>query len=78
MVEPLVILDINSSMRDLLGKTEREVVNKPARDEFPEFPISIKSCIQVTYARVEAEFELEGNIVHYEWTSGPSLTAARN
>lgn len=78
MVEPLVILDnknavvdINSSMLALLGKSERDVMGKQARDVFKDFPIPIKSYSQVTYARAEAEFKLGGKSVHYELTVWP-------
>lgn len=78
MVEPLVILDnrnvvidINSSMLALLGKTEQDVIGNQARDVFNDFPIPIKSYTQVTYARAEAEFKLGGKSVHYELTVWP-------
>jgi PAS domain S-box-containing protein/putative nucleotidyltransferase with HDIG domain len=78
MVEPLVILDnknivvdINSSMLVLLGKPERDVVGRPARDVFDDFPIPIKTYTSVTYARAEAEFKLGGKSVHYELTVWP-------
>jgi PAS domain S-box-containing protein/putative nucleotidyltransferase with HDIG domain len=78
MVEPLVILDnknsivdINSSMLALLGKSERDVVGKLARDVFNDFPIPIKAYSSVTYARAEAEFNLGGKSVHYELTVWP-------
>jgi len=78
MVEPLVILDnknsivdINSSMLVLLGKTERDVVGKQAKDVFQDFPIPIKTFTSVTYARAEAEFKIGGKSVHYELTVWP-------
>lgn len=78
MVEPLVILDtknsivdINSSMLVLLGKTERDVIGKPANDVFQDFPIPIKTFTSVTYARAEAEFNIGGRSVHYELTVWP-------
>lgn len=78
LVEPLVILDnkniivdINSSMLVLLEKSERDVIGKQARDVFQDFPIPIKSYTQVTYARAEAEFKLEGKTVYYELTVWP-------
>jgi len=78
LVEPLVILDnkntivdINSSMLVLLEKSEYDVIGKQARDVFQDFPIPIKSYTQVTYARAEAEFKLEGKTVYYELTVWP-------
>jgi PAS domain S-box-containing protein len=76
MVEPVVVLDnrnnivdINSSMLALLGKTD--VVGKPAREIFSEFPIPIKQYLQTSYARTEAIFELGGVQIHYEMTVWP-------
>ncbi|MCI0476387.1 MAG: HD domain-containing protein, partial [Anaerolineales bacterium] len=78
LVEPVVILnnqnlivDINSSMLDLMGETARNVIGKPAREVFADFPIPIKQHTQTSYARAEAIFEIGGKEIHYELTVWP-------
>jgi PAS domain S-box-containing protein/putative nucleotidyltransferase with HDIG domain len=78
MVEPVVILDnnnlvsdTNSAMLSLLGKKSQEVIGKPARDIFADFPIPIKQYMQVSYASAEAYFDFGGVTVCYELTVWP-------
>jgi PAS domain S-box-containing protein/putative nucleotidyltransferase with HDIG domain len=78
MVDPVVIvdnqnniLDINSSMLVLLGKTSSEVIGKKVKDIFDEFPIPIKLYAYVSYARAEAMFQIAGKDVFYELTVWP-------
>ncbi|MFN8413690.1 MAG: histidine kinase N-terminal 7TM domain-containing protein [Anaerolineales bacterium] len=78
MVEPVVILDnqnnivdINSSMLALLGKSSEDVIGEPARIIFDDFPIPIKMYTQVSYARAEATFTLGGKNIYYELTVWP-------
>jgi putative nucleotidyltransferase with HDIG domain/PAS domain S-box-containing protein len=84
MVEPVVILDnknlvvdINSSMLALLGKSSDEVIGSPAKIIFNNFPIPIKKYTQVTYARDEATFELGGKSIYYELTVWPLFNARK-
>lgn len=84
MVEPVVILDnksnvvdINSSMLALLGKTAQEVVGGAARDVFDEFPIPIKMYTQVSYARAEATFDIGSKHIYYELTVWPLYDARK-
>jgi PAS domain S-box-containing protein/putative nucleotidyltransferase with HDIG domain len=85
MVEPVVIVDnknlivdINISMLDLLGMLSSDVVGKPARQVFQDFPIPIKQHLQTAYARAEASFEIGGRDVHYEMTVWPMRDAHKN
>ena len=85
MVEPIVLLnnqhrviDINSSMLDLLGKPAEEVIGRPAKEVFADFPIPIKLYTHVSYARAEASFQLGGRNVHYEMTVWPIYDSNRN
>jgi putative nucleotidyltransferase with HDIG domain/PAS domain S-box-containing protein len=78
MVEPVVILDnnnlivdANAAMLDLLDKEPNEVIGKPAREIFADFPIPIKQYMQVSYARAEATFVIGGIDVFYELTVWP-------
>jgi PAS domain S-box-containing protein/putative nucleotidyltransferase with HDIG domain len=82
MVEPVVILDnknlvvdINSSMLALLGKPSEDVIGKPAKEIFDDFPIPIKLYTQTSYARAEASFPLGGKAIHYELTVWPLFNA---
>lgn len=84
MVEPVVILDnksnvvdINSSMLALLGRTAQEVIGGAARDVFDDFPIPIKMYTQVSYARAEATFDIGNKHIHYELTVWPLYNARR-
>ena len=78
MVEPVVILDnksnvvdINSSMLALLGRTAHEVIGGAAREVFDDFPIPIKMYTQVSYARAEATFDIGNKHIYYELTVWP-------
>jgi PAS domain S-box-containing protein/putative nucleotidyltransferase with HDIG domain len=80
MVEPVVILDnnnlvsdANTAMLSLLGREPDEVIGKPAREIFADFPIPIKQYMQVSYARTEANFMVGGVNVCYELTVWPIL-----
>jgi PAS domain S-box-containing protein/putative nucleotidyltransferase with HDIG domain len=84
MVEPVVILDnknlvvdINSAMLALLGKSSGEVIGHPAKEIFNDFPIPIKMYTHVTYARDEATFELGGKNICYELTVWPMFNARK-
>ncbi|MFN8382364.1 MAG: histidine kinase N-terminal 7TM domain-containing protein [Anaerolineales bacterium] len=84
MVEPVVILDnksnvvdINSSMLALLGKTAQEVVGGSAREIFDDFPIPIKMYMHVSYARAEATFNLGSKSIYYELTVWPLYNARK-
>ncbi len=84
MVEPIVLLnnqhqvvDINSSMLDLLGKRADEVIGESAKEVFTDFPIPIKLYTHVSYARAETSFEVGGKTVHYEMTVWPLYDADR-
>lgn len=84
MVEPVVILDnksnvvdINSSMLALLGKTAQEVIGGSAREIFDDFPIPIKMYMQVSYARAEATFNLGSKSIYYELTVWPLYNARK-
>jgi PAS domain S-box-containing protein/putative nucleotidyltransferase with HDIG domain len=78
MVDPVVILDnrnniidINRAMLELLGRKSVDVIGKPVREIFDEFPIPIKLYGHVSHARVESSFEVRGRTVHYELTVWP-------
>jgi len=78
MVDPVVILDnqhivvdINTSMLDLLDKKANEVIGNPAKQVFDNFPIPIKRFTHVSYAREETTFEVGGKNVYYEMTVWP-------
>jgi PAS domain S-box-containing protein len=84
MVEPVVILDkgnkivdINSAMLALLGRTADDVVGKSAKEVFDDFPIPIKMYTHVSYARAEATYELGGLNIHYELTVWPLYNIRR-
>jgi len=84
MVEPVVILDkqnmivdVNSAMLALLGKTANEVIGESAKEVFDDFPIPIKMYTHVSYARAEAAFELGGLNIHYELTVWPLYNARK-
>ena len=78
MVEPVVILDnqnrivdINTAMLDLLGRSATTVIGEPAKEVFENFPIPIKMYTHVSYARAEATFQIAGRDVYYEMTVWP-------
>jgi PAS domain S-box-containing protein len=78
MVEPVVILDkknkivdVNTAMLALLGRAANDVVGRPAKEIFDNFPIPIKMYTHVSYARTEATYELGGLTIHYELTVWP-------
>jgi PAS domain S-box-containing protein len=84
MVEPVVILDnqhrvvdINTSMLDLLGQSAVDVVGKSAKEVFVDFPIPIKLYTHVSYARAETTFQIGSRNVHYEMTVWPLYDANR-
>ena len=78
MVDPVVILDnqhmvvdINTTMLNLLDKKANEVIGRPAKQVFDDFPIPIKRYTHVSYAREETSFEVGGKSVYYEMTVWP-------
>lgn len=78
LVDPIVILDkknhvvdINTSMLDLLDKQAKDIIGEPAKEVFASFPIPIKQYTQVSYARTETSFEMNGKDIHYELTIWP-------
>ncbi|MBI5824505.1 MAG: HD domain-containing protein [Chloroflexi bacterium] len=78
MLDPVVILgndnlvvDINRSMLDLLGRNVNEVIGQPAKEIFADYSIPIRLYLHVTHARADSAFELSGNTVHYELTVSP-------
>ncbi len=78
IVDPVVILDkhnrvidINLSMLALLDKTSNEVVGEPAAKVFENSPIPIKMYANVSYARAETSFLMNGREIHYEMTVWP-------
>lgn len=84
LVEPVVILDnksnivdINSAMLALLDKKALDVIGKPAKLVFENFPIPIKQYTQSSYARTEASFEFGGMNIHYELTVWPIYNARK-
>lgn len=84
LADPVVILDkhnnvvdINTSMLALMGKTASEVIGESARTVFEHFPIPIKMYSSVSYARTEAEFELNGRNAVYELTIWPMYNNAK-
>lgn len=72
-----LIVDLNRSMLDLLGRDVNEVIGQPAKQVFENFPIPIRMYMQVTYARAEAAFELNGKLIHYELTVWPLYNDVR-
>jgi PAS domain S-box-containing protein len=78
IVDPVVILDnqnhvmdINSAMLVLMEKEADDVIGKPAKVVFENFPIPIKMYTHVTYARTEASFEFRNKQIYYELTIWP-------
>jgi putative nucleotidyltransferase with HDIG domain/PAS domain S-box-containing protein len=78
LVEPVVILDnnnlivdANTSMLELLGKKSEDVIGKPAKEIYADFPIPIKQYMQVSYASAEANFTIGNVQVYYELTVWP-------
>jgi PAS domain S-box-containing protein/putative nucleotidyltransferase with HDIG domain len=85
MLDPVVILDnqnlivdINAAMLALLGSKAGEVIGKPAKTVFADFPIPIKLYTHVSHARTETLFELHGKKIHYEMTVWPLYSAGKN
>lgn len=84
LADPVVILDannnvvdINSAMLDLMDKAAGDVIGKPAKAVFDNFPIPIKMYTHVSYARTEAVFEINHKQIHYELTIWPLYNAKR-
>jgi PAS domain S-box-containing protein len=84
MVDPVVILDnqhqvvdVNSSMLALLGMNANDIIGKPAKSVFDNFPIPIKMYTHVSYARTEAIFKLQGKEIHYEMTVWPLYNSSK-
>jgi PAS domain S-box-containing protein len=84
MMEPVVILDnqhqvvdINAAMLALMGMNANDVIGKPAKIVFDNFPIPIKMYTHVSYARTEAIFNLQGKEIHYELTVWPLYNASK-
>ncbi len=71
------IIDINSSMLDLMGKTSAEVIGASAKKVFDDFPIPIKLYSSVSYARTETSFTVNEKTVHYEMSVWPILNEKR-
>lgn len=78
IVDPVVILDnqnnvmdVNTAMLVLMEKEASEVIGKPAKAVFENFPIPIKLFTHVTYARTEACFEFRKKQIYYELTVWP-------
>jgi len=78
LVDPVVILDkrnlvvdLNQSMVDLLGKSPESVIGEPAEKVFDNFPIPIKSFSYISHARTETVFNLGRKDIHYELTIWP-------
>ncbi len=78
MVDPVVILgrqhviiDINRAMLDLLGLKSEHVIGRSAKEIFADFSIPIKIYTDVSYARVEAKFQIEKKSVCYEMSVWP-------
>ncbi|MBL8061565.1 MAG: HD domain-containing protein [Anaerolineales bacterium] len=78
LVDPVVILDkqnnvvdINTSMLNLLDKKASDVIGEPAKKVFDNFPIPIKMYTHVSYARTETVFEINHKQIHYELTIWP-------
>ncbi|GAB4541014.1 MAG: hypothetical protein Fur002_08680 [Anaerolineales bacterium] len=85
MVEPVVVLDndnivvdVNTSMLDLLDMQSAQVIGKPAKEVFENFPIPIKKYLQTIYTRAESQFQIDGKTVHYEMTAWPLQDAQKN
>ncbi|MBT3336443.1 MAG: HD domain-containing protein [Anaerolineae bacterium] len=72
-----IIVDINSSMLDLLGKPSSSVIGKSAKTIFANFPIPIKLYSSVSHARTETSFDISGKTVHYEMSIWPILNTRR-
>jgi PAS domain S-box-containing protein len=84
LVDPVVILDnknhvvdINTSMLTLLDRKADEVIGEPAKKVFDKFPIPIKLYTNVSYARAETSFEINGKPIHYELTVWPLFNAKK-
>ena len=80
IMDPVVILDnsnmivdINRSMLDLLGKQAHKVIGQKAKVIFDDFPIPIKLYSSVSYARAEATFNLSGKSIYYEMSVWPIM-----
>ncbi len=78
IIDPVVILDndnfivdINRAMLDLLGMPSSDVIGQSAKKIFTDFPIPIRLYLAVSYACVEASFEISGKTVYYEMSVLP-------
>ncbi len=85
LADPVVILDnrnmvidINRAMLDLLGIESGQAIGHPAKTVFADSPIPIKLHMQVTYARTDTLFKLQGKTVSYELTVWPMYDQRRN
>ena len=66
------IVDVNSSMLTLIGKTANEVIGKPASLIFESLAIPINSNVNLlASARTETVFEIGGFNIFYETTELP-------
>ena len=72
-----IVVDINTAMLDLMGKSSNQVIGEPAKVVFDNFPIPIKMYSHVSYARTEAVFEINHKQIHYELTIWPLYNARR-
>lgn len=72
-----IVVDVNSAMLDLMGKTANQVIGEPAKIVFDNFPIPIKMYTHVSYARTEAIFEINHKQIHYELTIWPLYNTKR-
>jgi PAS domain S-box-containing protein len=84
MMDPVVILDnqhqvvdINLAMLALMGVDANDVIGKPAKMVFDNFPIPIKMYTHVSYARAETSFSLQGRDIHYELTVWPLYNSSK-
>ncbi|MDD2921850.1 MAG: histidine kinase N-terminal 7TM domain-containing protein [Anaerolineales bacterium] len=85
LAEPVVILDnqnlivdVNTSMLNLLGKNASDVIGESAKEIFDDFPIPIKRHIQTSYARAETALQIGGKDIHYEMTVWPIYDERKN
>lgn len=85
MQDPVVILDnrhlvvdINSAMLALLDREAAQVIGKPAKQVFDDFPIPIKQYTHVSYARAETTFQIQGKDIYYEMTVWPLYGANKD
>jgi len=72
-----LIVDINTSMLALLGKNPDEIIGRPAKTIFDDFPIPIKMYMHTSYARAESIYTLGNKEIHYELTVWPLTNKKR-